>query len=124
MSMSDASDPIHPMILFIPIHSHRHHYSHCYVCRRGFPLIVLIVLWKIRPTNMSDGSNPITFVCSTIFLRSLHHHHHLGPKVWLHLYSDDMMIDDYYMITRPSKMETMVSLVDQARSVLKSVEKF
>ena len=49
----------------ISIHSHPRHYSpgHVLYMHARFPLIVLILPEEVDHTNMSDVSNPITFVC-------------------------------------------------------------
>ena len=49
---------------------------------RVFPdVVVLIVLWRIRPTNMSDVTNPLTFVCYNYFSAfPLQHPRHPGRR--------------------------------------------
>ena len=82
MSLSDASNPIHPIRYFYPPFIRIVIIIHTATYADGvFPLIVLIVLSKIRPTNMSDVPNPITFVCYNYFsFFLLHHPHHPGRR--------------------------------------------
>ena len=59
----------------ISIHSHPRHYSpsHVLYMHARFSLIVLILPEEVDPTNMSDVSNPITFVCYIVLYFSLLH---------------------------------------------------